>query len=216
MKTNPNNKYFFNWASGTGGDFLIGVMHLLYPFPHISDIKVDHLNKWEHNCEEEDRLRPFHSEDMEYIQTSLNDLNPGEIFQYHQYLTNPLDIPKDTIAINLTTGNVYEESFIAHLYNIKCRTAESIYNTSVVRQSTNIEGVANINYSALFDNPTNELVFNLLKLFNRADAFSPAVIEVLKAYHQSNLKLLDQQINDINPQQKTINTFQELCDHFEI
>ena len=72
MKNNQN-KYFLNWASGTGGDFLIGVMHLLYPFPHISDIKTNQLNRWMHTCSKEDRLRMFECDDVNLIQQSLND-----------------------------------------------------------------------------------------------------------------------------------------------
>lgn len=217
MKNNVNNKYFFNWASGTGGDFLIGILHLLYPFPHISNIRVDHLNRWEHKCTEEVRLRPFQEEDVNVIQDYLNNIQPGELFQYHQYLTHPLDIPKDVTAINLTTGSIYEESFVGHLYNIKCRTPESIGNISVMRQCTSIEGsVANINYSALYDKPTRELVFSLLSLFGRSDAFTPKIIDLLKAYHARNVELLDTSTNDIKPDLITINTFEELCNHFEI
>ncbi len=216
MKNNQSNKYFLNWASGTGGDFLIGVMHLLYPFPHISDIKTNQLNRWMHTCSEENRLRMFEYDDVNLIQQSLNDMNPGELFQYHQYLSDPLDIPTDVVAVNLTTSTIYEESFVAHLYNAKNREADSIKNRGIIKQSIQAEGFANINYSAIFGNPTNELVFTLLKLFNRSDAFSPAVVDVLKAYHQFNLDLLDKDINEIVEEEKTINTFKELCDHFNI
>jgi len=53
-------------------------------------------------------------------------------------------------------------------------------------------------------------------MFGRSDAFSPAVVECLKAYHQRNLDLLNEQLNELVPYKKDINTFQELCDHFEI
>lgn len=218
MKNNPSNKFFINWASGTGGDFLIGMLHLLYPFPHISRIEVNERNMWRHKNVEEHRLRMFECDDINLIQQSLNDLNPGDLFQYHQYLSDPLDIPKDVLAVNLTTSDIYEESFIAHLYNIKARTPESIVKTSIVRQSTNIPGAVNIDYKTLYDNPTNEVAFNILNMFGRSDAFSPAVVDCLRAYHLHNLKCIEDQHVDtkLDPFQKQINTFQELCDHFKV
>jgi len=218
MKNNPNNKYFFNWASGTGGDFLIGMLHLLYPFPHTSNVCVNERNMWSTDNTQEDRLRMFEYDDVNQIQQSLNDINPGELFQYHQYLSDPLDIPKDILAVNLTTGDIYEESFIAHLYNIKARTIKSVTETSIVRQSTQIPGAVNINYRILFDNPTNDIAFNILNMFGRSDAFSPAVVDCLKAYHRHNLKCIEDQHRDERPQpfKKQIKTFQELCNHLEI
>jgi hypothetical protein len=218
MKNNQNNKFFLNWASGTGGDFLIGLLHLLYPFPGISRIEVNELNMWGSKNDNEDRLRMFHCNDVNQIQQSLNDMNPGELFQYHQYLSDPLDIPKDILAVNLTTSDIYEESFIAHLYNIKARTTKSVIETSIVRQSTQIPRAANVNYRTLFDSPTNDIAFNILNMFGRSDAFSPAVVDCLKAYHQHNLKCIEDQHRDDRPQpfKKEIKTFQELCRHLEI
>jgi hypothetical protein len=218
MKNNQNNKFFLNWASGTGGDFLIGMLHLLYPFPHTSSVCVNERNMWSTNNTQEYRLRMFECDDVNQIQRSLNDMNPGELFQYHQYLSQPLDIPKDILAVNLTTSDIYEESFIAHLYNIKARTIKSVTETSIVRQSTQIPGSVNVNYRTLFDNPTNDIAFNILNMFGRANAFSPAVVDCLKAYHQHNLKCIEDQHRDDRPQpfKKEIKTFQELCDHLEI
>ena len=73
MKNNPNSKFFINWASGTGGDFLIGILHLLYPFPHTSKIEVNERNMWRHENQAEDRLRMFECDDINLIQQSLND-----------------------------------------------------------------------------------------------------------------------------------------------
>ena len=218
MKNNPNSKFFINWASGTGGDFLIGMLHLLYPFPHTSRIEVNERNMWRHQNQAEDRLRMFECDDVDLIQQSLNDMNPGEIFQYHQYLSDPLTIPKDVLAVNITTNDIYEESFIAHLYNIKARTFKSVQETSIVRQSTQIPNAVNIDYRTLYDNPSNEMAFNILNMFGRADAFSPAVVDCLNAYHQHNLKCVEDQHQDEKPEpfQKQIHTFQELCDHFKI
>ena len=55
MKNNPNSKFFINWASGTGGDFLIGMLHLLYPFPHTSRIEENERNMWRHENQAENR-----------------------------------------------------------------------------------------------------------------------------------------------------------------
>ena len=216
MKNKQSSKYFLNWTSGTGGDFLIAMLHLLYPFPHTSGVKVDERNMWASTNTAEDRLRMFHCEDVNLIQQSLNDMLPGELFQYHEYHTNPLIIPKDVLSINLTTSDIYEECLVAHLYNIKARPPENVLNNAIVRQSTHIPSAVNIDYKTLFDKPTNDIVYNILNMFGRSDAFSPAVVECLKAYHQRNLDLLNEQLNDLVPYKKDINTFQELCDHFEI
>jgi hypothetical protein len=216
MKNNQNNKFFLNWASGTGGDFLIGLLHLLYPFPHTSRVGVNERNMWGTHNTQEHRLRMFECDDVNLIQQSLNDLNPGEVFQYHEYLTSPLDIPKDVLGVNITTGDIYEESLIAHLYNLKARTVESVLGTSIVRQSTQIPGIVNINYRTLYDNPTNEIAFNILNMFGRADAFSPEVVDCLKAYHRSNVSLLNTEWNGMEKFDKEIKTFQELCEHLQI
>lgn len=213
-----DKKYYFNWASGTGGDFLIGVLHLLYPFPHITNIKVNHLNQWSHTIDpvEEERLRPFAVEDQPTIQKYLEDTNPGELFQYHQHCEMPLKIPPNTKAINLTTGDIYVESFIAHLYNIKCREADSIKNISIMRQSSLIAGALNINYDTLFDHPSNGTIFEILNMFGRSDGFSPSIAPVLSAYHKANVELVNQPINSMHKSITTINTFNDLLAHFEI
>jgi hypothetical protein len=222
MKNNKNNKYFFNWASGTGGDFLIGMLHLLYPFPHIKDIKVNNHNKWEHSFDEqinEDRLRPFEIDDITQIQQGLNDMNPGELFQYHQFITQPLKIPTGTSIINLTTPDIYQQSFVAHLYNIKARTPENIQRHQIINQSTQITipSAFNIDYKQLFESATNPIAFSVLNLFQRSDAFSPSVVDLLKAYHKRNVELLDMDTSTTPAGPNvTINTFQELCNHFGV
>lgn len=220
MKNNKNTKYFFNWASGTGGDFLIGMLHLLYPFPHIKDIKVNNHNKWEHSFDEqsnEDRLRPFEIDDMKQIQQGLNDMNPGELFQYHQFISNPLQIPAGTAVINLTTSDIYQLSFVAHLYNIKARTPEGIHKNQIINQSTQIPGAVNIDYKQLYECATNQTAFNILNMFQRSDAFSPSVVDLLKAYHKRNVELLDINIENVPAGPNiSINTFQELCNYFEV
>ena len=42
--------------------------------------------------------------------------------------------------------------------------------------------------------------FNILNMFGRSDAFSPAVVDCLKAYHQHNLKCIEDQHRDDRPQ----------------
>jgi hypothetical protein len=170
MKNNKNNKYFFNWASGTGGDFLIGMLHLLYPFPHIKDIKVNNHNKWEHSFDEqsnEDRLRPFEIDDMSQIQQGLNDMNPGELFQYHQFISNPLQIPAGTAAINLTTSDIYQLSFVAHLYNIKARTPEGIhkYPARLILTINNYTNVLQIKQHLIFLTCFKEVMHLVLLLW---------------------------------------------------
>jgi hypothetical protein len=54
-------------------------------------------------------------------------------------------------------------------------------------------------------------------MFQRSDAFSPSVVDLLKAYHKRNVELLDINIANVPAGPNiSINTFQELCNYFEV
>lgn len=203
------DRYFLNWSSGTGGDFLIGILHLISPFNNVDSVTVEpFLNKWGVNTL--DRLRPFEIEDFSIHQQLLDATEINEVFHYHQLNENKLKF-NNIVPVNLSCYDILTTVYAGTLYNIKCRPAENIKRVAIVNQNAHIEDGHNFDYKKLIIDADIDEIKRLLCLFNRETDLQ-LIQKIIRLYHLYNCSLLDQLIDHSKEQYTQVNSIEEIID----
>lgn len=204
------SRYFLNWTSGAGGDFLLSLLHLIKPFDSITGVAVEpRINKW--GVDTLDRLRPFEIADLSQHQSMLDATQENEVFHYHQCNENTLNF-NDIIAVNVSPVDVLTTVFVGTLYNIKCRSAENIKRVAVVNQNAFVIGAHNFDYNTLVVQSKLTEVERFLRVFDREHGNVLLVQHLIQKYHQYNCSLLDRYITDEPEQFTRINSLSEMAD----
>lgn len=186
-------KYILNWPSGGGGDFILALIALAKGW-NTEIIHLHRLNMWNHRSDSVLQYRTFkYYDNPEKQQEIYNSMPDDHILQTHTLNRITLDTKSnECTAVNLYASNIYQQAFIGMLHRIKTEPIDD--NVSMNIENAFIEKAINIDYHLLFGVQYEYEIEKLFRAFNCPLPDVAIIQNMLKLYHEKNIKLLTSEI----------------------